>query len=160
MGKIKKIHEPDSGALTMPMDSNSREFNEFQFILLKKAKERNEKQKREITMLALTVQMEDYINSESDRIISVGYFLKLFLKSLRISQKRFAKYIGIKPPNLSKIISGERSVSPELALVFGSIFKHDPMLWIEIQSKNTLISLKNAQGEKYSGYSLNDLIAS
>ena len=77
---------------------------------------------------------------------------------MNIRQNKFAEYIGIKPSNLSKLISGERPVNFDLALVFGRLFNHNPMLWIEIQAKNELKKLSDASREKYASYSLNDLI--
>ncbi len=60
---------------------------------------------------------------------------------------------------MSKLISGERPINYELALIFGKLFNNDPMLWIEIQAKNELRKLKKARKEKYHNYSLHDLIA-
>ena len=77
---------------------------------------------------------------------------------MHIRQKQFAEYIGLKPSNLSKLISGERTINYDLALIFSRLFNHSPMLWIEIQAKNELNRLLNAERNKYSIYSLNELI--
>lgn len=103
--------------------------------------------------------MEDYLKSEGQDVRLAGEFLKLYLKTLYIHQNKFAKYIGLNPSNLSKLISGERPINYELALIFGKLFNNDPMLWIEIQAKNELRKLKKARKEKYHNYSLHDLIA-
>ena len=63
-----------------------------------------------------------------------------------------------KPSNLSKLIKGERPVNYDQALIFGKLFNHNPMLWIEIQAKNELKRLLNVKDKKYSFYSLSDLI--
>lgn len=150
--------EPLNGVLTNQMDIGTNEFNEFQAILLNKSKERSTAQKREIELLALKFKMEDYIESEGQDVKLPGEFLKQYLKTLEIPQKKFANYINLNPSNLSKLISGERPINYELALIFGKIFNNDPILWIEIQVKNELKKIKKVKLEKYRNYSLNDLI--
>lgn len=157
MKKNEQI-EPTDGALTNRMDVGTDSFNEFQAILLNKSKERSIEQKRNIELLSLKFRMEDYLKSEGHDVKLAGEFLKLYLKTLRIKQNKFAKYVGLNPTNLSKLISGERPINYEFALILGKIFNSDPMLWIEIQAKNELNKLKNARSKKYPKYSLNDLI--
>ena len=102
--------------------------------------------------------MEEYLESEDRNIKLPGEFLKQYLKTLEIPQKQFAEYIHLKPSNLSKLISGERPINYELALIFGKIFNNDPMLWIKIQAKNELAIIKQVTNKKYHHYSLNDLL--
>ncbi len=154
----KQKNEPQKGMLTKRMNFGTQGFDEFQAILLKKSKTRSDAQRRKINLLTFKYQMEDYINSDKSEVKSAGEFLKIILNSLQIQQNKFADYLGLKPSNLSKLISGERSINYELALIFGRLFNHNPMLWIEIQAKNELHRLSNAESGKYSDYSLNDLI--
>lgn len=155
---MKHIEEPEEGTLTTKMDVGTKGFDDFQTILINKSKQRTENQKRRIKLLSFRYEMEDYVNSETNDFRPVGDFLKAILKLLHIQQNKFAEYIGLKPSNLSKLISGERSINYDLALIFGRIFNHDPMLWIEIQAKNEINKLEYSDKNKYSGYSLNDLI--
>lgn len=154
----KRLEEPKESALTQKMDVGTQGFDDFQAILLSKSRERTENQKRKIELLTLKYQMEDYLTSEDSQEKSAGDFLKLILKTLNIQQKQFAEYVGLRPSNLSKLLNGERSINYDLALIFGRIFNHNPMLWIEIQAKNELSRLLHAERNKYSIYSLNDLI--
>ena len=156
MEKQKK--EPQEGMLTNRMDFGTQGFDDFQAILLKKSRKRSDNQKRIIDLLTLKYQMEDYVNSDKNEVKSAGEFLKVILKSLHIQQNKFADYIGLKPSNLSKLLNGERSINYDLALIFGRLFNHNPMLWIEIQAKNEFQRLINAERNKYSNYSLNDLM--
>ncbi|MGV8094198.1 MAG: HigA family addiction module antitoxin [Mangrovibacterium sp.] len=156
--KKNNYTDPSGGVLTSRMDIGTDEFKEFQAILLNKSKERSSAQKREIELLALKFKMEDYLESEEQEVKLPGEFLKQYLKTLGIPQKRFASYIHLNPSNLSKLISGERPINYELALIFGKIFNHDPMLWIKIQAKNELKRIKQIKHKKYHNYSLNDLI--
>ena len=153
----RQINEPDNGILTDRMDIKTKGFDEFQSILLMRSRARSVQQKQNVELLSIRFEMEDYVNSEKKEIKSAGDFLKLILRSLQIQQNKFANYIGIKPSNLSKLINGERSINYDLALIFGRLFNHDPLLWIEIQAKNELRRLLEAQKNKYYNYSLNDL---
>jgi len=148
-----------NGVLTDRMNTNSAEFDEFQAILLNKSRQRSSKQKRNVELLALKYIIEDYLNTDSQKEKSVGYFLKQYLKTLQIQQNKFAEYIGLKPSNLSKLITGERPINYNLALIFGKIFKINPMLWIEIQAKNELNKIEKEKNNEYYNYSLHDLIS-
>lgn len=154
----KQIEEPQEGMLTQSMDVGTKEFDDFQAILLKRSRDQTEDQKLRINLLKLKYQMEDYLTSNKTEEISAGEFLKTILKTLQIQQNQFAGYIGLKPSNLSKLISGERTINYDLALIFGRLFNHKAMLWIEIQAKNEMNKLLHAERNKYAVYSLNDLV--
>ena len=102
--------------------------------------------------------MEDYLDSDIEKSKPAGEFLKSVLNNLGIRQNKFADYIGLKPSNLSKVISGERLINYELALIFEKLFGIDSMLWIKIQAKNKLVELKSKYNRKDKNYSLSDLI--
>ena len=155
--KKKKQTEHESGVLTNRMDVGTNNFDEFQAIMLNKSKEKTIKHNQKIELLALKFRMEDYLKSEGKDIRLAGEFLKSYLNTLHIKQNKFANYIGINPSNLSKVIVGERPINYELALIFGSIFNTEPMLWIEVQAKNELKKLKSISKRKYQNYRLNDL---
>lgn len=153
-----KIIEPDTTLLTSRMDVGTKGFDDFQALLLNKSRERTDNQKKKIELLSIKYQMEDYVNSQDSELRTAGEFLKYILKTLLIQQNRFAKYIGMEPSNLSKLINGERTINYNLALIFGRLFNHNPMLWIEIQAKNEIKNLLHSDKSKYADYSLNDLL--
>ncbi|WP_227625918.1 helix-turn-helix transcriptional regulator [Geofilum rubicundum] len=64
------------------------------------------------------------IESEETTLKLPGEFLKEYLKTLGIPQKKFAHYIEINPSNLSKLINGERPINYELAIILGKIFNN------------------------------------
>ncbi|MDG5800661.1 addiction module antidote protein, HigA family [Marinilabiliaceae bacterium ANBcel2] len=150
--------EPTNGMLTNPMDIGTDEFKDFQAILLNKTKSRSEAQQREIELLSIKFQMQDYLESEETELKLPGDFLKKYLKTLDIPQKKFAHYIELNPSNLNKLIKGERPINYELAIIFGKIFNNDPMLWIEIQAKNELKKIRNTKTRRFKNYSLKDLM--
>nr|WP_321357021.1 helix-turn-helix domain-containing protein [uncultured Draconibacterium sp.] len=153
-----RIEEPQESMLTQRMDVGSQGFNDFQAILLSKSRKRTESQKMGIDLLTIKYEMEDYLISDESEVKPVGEFLKTILRTLKIQQKQFAEYLDLKPSNLSKLINGERTINYDLALIFGRLFNHNPMLWIEIQAKNELNRLLHAERKKYSIYSLSDLV--
>ena len=159
--KKKEYTEPASGVLTERMDTASDEFVQFQALILKKSREQSEQQKLKNQFLGLKFQMEDYVNSEGSKEGSLklaGEFLKSFLDTLNIKQKKFAAYIGMRPSNLSKMLNGERPISPETALKLEKIFHTRAIVWLEIQSKNELIQLSKIKNKELKKYSLNNLI--
>lgn len=156
--KNDNYEEPANGVLTDQMDVETDDFKKFQAILASKSKERSAAQKRDIELLSLKFKMEDYLAKEEQDVKLPGEFLKQYLKTLGIPQKRFANYININPSNFSKLISGERPINYELAIILGKIFNNSPMLWIEIQAKNELNRIRKVKHNKYRNYSLNDLI--
>jgi len=148
-----------SGVLTEPMDSGQQEFDQFQAILLNRVRKQTQKQKRTVELMGLKFKMEDYLTSKhQDELKLVGDFLKAHLRVLKIQQNKFAHYIGLRPSNLSKVINGERPLNSEIALILGKIFNQDPMIWLEIQTKNELIRLSKSKAQKLKKYTLEDLI--
>lgn len=158
MMKRNNSTKPTNGMLTNPMDTGTDEFKDFQAILLNKAKNRSEVQQREIELLSIKFRMQDYLESEETELKLPGDFLKEYLKTLDISQKKFAHYIEINPSNLNKLIKGERPINYELAIILGNIFNNAPMLWIEIQAKNELKKIRKTKTRRFNNYSLKDLM--
>jgi len=147
-----------SGVLTEPMDIGQG-FDQFQALLLNKKKDQTEAQRRNVELVSLKFKMEDYLTSKTnDEFKLPGDFLKAYLKALKIKQNKFAEYIGLRPSNLNKIIKGERPLNSEMALILGRIFNQDPMIWLEIQTKNELMKLSKSKSQKLKTYTLQDLI--
>lgn len=156
----RKKLEPQDGALTNSMDTSSKEFREFQLFLRDKAATLDHKQKVNIELLALQIKIEDYLNSTSrnNEMITVGEFLRLYLDKLNIKQNKLAEYIGLKPSNFSKILSGSRKVNFELSFILGQIFNLDPKVWMMIQIKNDYLALEKEKGKEFEHYKLEDLV--
>ena len=155
----KKI-EPRDGVLTTSMDIKSKEFKEFQLFLSDKVESLDDKQKLRIELLALQIKIEDYLNSDEGNsdMITVGDFLRLYLDKLDIKQNKLANYIGLKPSNFSKILSGSRKVNFELSFILSRIFNLDPKVWMLIQIKNEYLQLKKEKENYFQNYKLEDLV--
>jgi antitoxin component HigA of HigAB toxin-antitoxin module len=96
--------------------------------LIKKAESLEAQQRLQVELFAIQVKIEDYLNTnvESDDTVTVGDFLRIYLDKLSIKQNKLAEYIGMKPSNFSKILSGSRKVNFELSFILSRIFKLDP----------------------------------
>lgn len=57
-----------------------------------------------------------------------------FMKPMNLSAYAVAKAIGAAPIAISQICRGKRSVSAEMALKLGRLFKVSPELWMGIQA--------------------------
>ncbi len=145
---------------TIPMKVNTNEFKKFQLFLNEKANQLSEKQKLEIELFALQVKIEDYLNSNgnTDKIITVGDFIRLYLEKLNIKQNKLAEYIGQEPSNFNKILSGNRPVNFELSFILSRIFNLDPRIWILIQIQNKFLQLNKAKQRNLKKYKIEDLI--
>lgn len=74
-----------------------------------------------------------------------GEILELeFLNENGISQYALAKAIGVPATRISKIIQGERGITPDTALRLGRYFDMDPQFWLNLQSH---YDLENARQE-------------
>ena len=152
--------EPSTGDLTKPFDTQSRAFLELQLFLSKQTALKDADHNLRVQLFAIQVQMEDYIRSieEENAVKSVGDFIKIYLRELGIKQNRFAEYIGLKPSNFSKILSGSRKLNMEQSMILGHLFNIDPKIWIQIQLKNEYRQLKEKKSAFIQRFKLDDLI--
>lgn len=74
--------------------------------------------------------------------IHPGEFLRETLEELGFSQAEFARAIGVSPMRVSHVVNGARSVTAELALLFGRALGQSPQYWLNLQAA---YDLKNAE---------------
>ncbi|MEA5461185.1 hypothetical protein VB796_19130 [Arcicella sp. LKC2W] len=133
-----------------------------QFILLHSEKQSKE---RKLTNQLLSIQykIEDYIrnDNENEEILKVLDFVKMYLKTLDITQKKLADLFEMKDSNLHKYLVGERKLNPKLVLKLSHFSHTKPEYWIGIQVKNELIELKkeNKNTGYYEKYDYRNLIS-
>jgi len=150
--------EIKSGILTELMDIGSEDFKDFQRFIKAKAESRTEEQKIFVEQMALRFKIEDYLENEESKIVSVGYFIKLFLKNAKIRQNRLAEYLGIKPPNLFKILSGDRRLNLEVALMLENILGVKAESLLAVQTKNEIMSVGKRKKKEYLKYNVKELL--
>lgn len=66
--------------------------------------------------------------------IHPGAFLAETLEELGVSQAAFARVLGVSPMRISHVIKGTRSVTAELALLFGRALDQSPQYWFNLQA--------------------------
>lgn len=74
--------------------------------------------------------------------IHPGELLSEILSDRNMSQAAFARLINVSAMRISHVVRGERSVTAELALLFGRAFDQSPEFWLNLQ---TSYDLKIAQ---------------
>ena len=128
-----------------------------QFIFLHSEKQTKE---RKLTnqLLSIQYQIEDYIRDENEEILKLLDFVKMYLKTLDITQKKLAELFEMKDSNLYKYLIGERKLNPKLILKLSHFSHTKPEYWIQIQVKNELIELKKENTDCYEKYDYRNLI--
>ncbi len=66
--------------------------------------------------------------------IHPGEFLKEILEDIGMTQRTFARTVGLSPMRISHVIRGTRPVTAELALIFGRAFGQTPQYWLNLQA--------------------------
>ena len=155
--KREIIEELKSGELTEGMDFGSKEYEDFKLLIRSKVSETSKKERIEIGLLSLKYHMEDYILSKSGKV-AAGKFVKKFIEVIEISQKDFANYLGMKPSNLSKIISGERRINVEMSLILEKLSKIEAELWLGIQNHNEIRRVQKSNIRQMNKYNLKELL--
>lgn len=125
-----------------------------EFITLHSQKQSKERRLRN-ELLAIQYRIEDYIGSEniSDRL-RVLDFVKLYLKTFNVTQKKLADLFEMKDSNLHKYLVGERKLNAIIVLKLSSFSNLDPEYWLRVEVKNELIEItkekeKNKDYQKY-----------
>lgn len=124
------------------------------FITLHSQKQSKERRLRN-ELLAIQYRIEDYIGSEniSDRL-RVLDFVKLYLKTFNVTQKKLADLFEMKDSNLHKYLVGDRKLNAIIVLKLSSFSNLAPEYWLRVEVKNELIEItkekeKNKDYQKY-----------
>lgn len=96
------------------LEKKLKAFGEF---LQKKRANYTEKEKKEIKLLHLKYQMQDYVSTPKyDRSKHFGYFLQQYIEMLNKKNKEFASDIHIKPTELSQLINRHRNPNDKILI--------------------------------------------
>ena len=141
---------------------NKKKMVDLQEFILSHAKNQSPERVLKNELLAIQYQIEDYIesnNNETKR--SVLDFVKMYLSTLNITQKRLADLFEMKDSNLHKYLTGERKLNASLVLKLSSFSHTDPEYWLRIEVKNELIEIakEKENSDKYQKYDYQKLMA-
>ncbi len=113
-------------------------------------------------LLSIQYQIEDYIESTNpQKKMSVLDFVKMYLSSLNITQKRLADLFEMKDSNLHKYLTGERKLNTNLVLKLSSFSHTNPEYWFRVEVKNEMMEIsKEKDKTKYKKYDYQNLMTS
>ncbi len=131
------------------------------FITVHSQKQSKERKLRN-ELLAIQYRIEDYIKSEnvSERI-RVLDFVKLYLKTFNVPQKKLADFFEMRDSNLHKYLVGERKLIASIVLKLSSFSHLNPEYWLRIEVKNELIEItkEKERNKDYQKYDYRNLLA-
>ncbi len=146
-----------SGVLSEPMVRKGVEYEDFRLLIRSKALNLSKSDQIKIKLTTLKIEMEEYL-VEGKRFLDIGKFIKRFIDSLDISQRKFANYLEMKPSNLGKLLNGERKLNLETALIFEKISGIEASTWLRVQTKNEIRKISKLKKSEFKRYNLDELI--
>lgn len=132
-----------------------------EFIIGQSNKQTKERKLRN-ELLSIQYKIEDYI--ECDNVIqklNILDFVKMYLNTLNVTQRRLADLFEMKDSNLYKYLIGERKLNSTIVLKLSSFTELSPELWLRIEVKNELIEINKEKKKKkiYEKYNYQNLLA-
>lgn len=152
------LQEERSNGLGLGLaDTSSAEF----IFLQEKIKEAAQLQSPKVILgnrlLSIRFKVEHYLNStKTDK--HLGHFIRECVEALQIEEAVFANYVEYAPDFLNRLIIGEELINTDFAIKLEEIFHIKASLWLQIQNKNELATLRRENEQKYRQYSINDLL--
>lgn len=131
-----------------------------EFILTHSQKQTQERKLRN-ELLAIQYRIEDYIETEStSERLRVLDFVKLYLKTFNVTQKRLAHLFEMKDSNLHKYLIGERKLNANIVLKLSSFSNLSPEYWLRVEVKNELIEItkEKERNNDYQKYDYRNLL--
>ncbi len=129
------------------------------FIITHSQKQTKERKLRN-ELLAIKYQIEDYIetDSSSDKLRILD-FVKLYLKTFNVTQKRLADLFEMRDSNLHKYLIGERKLNTSIVLKLSSFSHLSPEYWLRVEVKNELIEItkEKERSKAYQKYDYRNL---
>lgn len=134
---------------------SEKKYDKLKDYILQESKKQSKERLLRNELLSIKYRMEDYVkNDQVEAEMKILDFVKLYLKTFDITQKRLAKAFDMQSSNLHKYLKGDRRLNPDMALKLSSFSRTKPELWYFIQTKNELLSLRKEKGDlkKYKKY--------
>jgi plasmid maintenance system antidote protein VapI len=125
------------------------------------SEQQSEERKLRNELLSIQYQIEDYIDTENiSNKLRLLDFIKMYLKTLNITQKKLADLFEMKDSNLHKYLIGERKLNPDLVLKLSSFTHLSPEYWLRIEVRNELIEITKEKERKndYQKYDYRNLL--
>ncbi|RYE36798.1 MAG: transcriptional regulator, partial [Sphingobacteriaceae bacterium] len=113
---------------------NDEKQNTLKDFIIVHSQKQSEERKLRNELLAIQYQIEDYIQTENisnqRRVLD---FVKLYLKTFKVTQKKLADLFEMKDSNLHKYLTGERRLNADLVLKLSSFSNLNPEYWLRVE---------------------------
>jgi plasmid maintenance system antidote protein VapI len=123
--------------------------------------QQSKEQKLRNELLAIQYKIEDYIEAEAiSEELRILDFVKLYLKTFNITQKRLADLFEMRDSNLHKYLVGERKLNTSIVLKLSSFSHLNPEYWLRVEVKNELIEItkERENNKEYHKYDYRNLL--
>jgi addiction module HigA family antidote len=160
MKKSKFINEGGiQGAGTGFVDTESPDWQAFLSVIKQHTENRSREERADTKLKEIRFRMGAYLRDvESKLPVDTPSLLNEAIGALGVKKKDFATYIGIEDSNLSAMLKGNRRISPEFALRLEQVFSISATLWLSVQIKNELKTLRFTRFKHIPVLSRNELI--
>lgn len=143
---------------------NEEKNNQLKKVIQFHSQKQSKERKLMNQLLSIQYKIEDYIENDNNNteVIKILDFVKMYLKTLNVTQKNLATLFEMRDSNLHKYLVGERKLNASLVLKLSSFSQTSPEYWFRIQVKNELIELRKEKEkiEEYKKYDYRNLVAS
>lgn len=141
---------------------NEDKKNSLEDFITAHSEKQSKERKLKNELLAIQYQIEDYIESESvSGRLRILDFVKLYLKTFNVTQKKLSCLFEMKDSNLHKYLNGERKLNTSIVLKLSSFSHLNPEYWLRIEVKNELIDIakEKERSKEYQKYDYRNLLA-
>lgn len=148
------------GAGTGFVDTKSPNWQAFLSVIKQHSENRSREERTDTKLKEIRFRMGAYLrDAESKLPVDMPSLLNEAIGALGVKKKEFAIYIGIEESNLSAMLKGNRRINPEFALKLEQIFTISATLWLSVQIKNELETLRYTRFNHSPALSRNELVA-
>lgn len=141
---------------------NEDKINSLKDFITLHSQKQSEERKLTNELLAIQFQIEDYIQSENiSHKIRLLDFIKLYLTTLNVTQRKLAELFEMKDSNLHKYLSGERKLNTIMVRKLSSFSHLSAEYWLRVEVKNELIEInkENDKNNDYQKYDYRNLLS-
>jgi plasmid maintenance system antidote protein VapI len=140
---------------------NEGKKNDLKKLILSHSRKQSNERRLRNELLSIQYQIEDYIENDSNSArMDILDFIKMYLKTLNVTQKKLASLFEMRDSNLHKYLVGERKLNTHIVLKLSSFSHTSPEYWLRIQVKNELMEITKEKGnaKKYRKYDYRNLL--